>query len=500
MARNRRRGNRRNPSETEEPQSSSGAAFVGGLNRAGSVDDYMLGFANLTRSFEYNASRTSIGRRPPFFMRNCFPQISFYEGFSASAAPSDGVNTDLEAATDTDATVGAALYPVTPYAIEFEQVVWPVVQNILRGGLGQRTAVAFSDFVRYIAMTQKVYCHLRDAVTLNVLAFHYDWSKVFPFSDVVPKEIKGWARLLNCDDAGMAQYWYPLMQRLESRIMFPGWLHETRNALKPLLSVDLAPELWIPRFTFLTAFANIQTDCQDLLSYIEVELGDTEAVLKSFLPFSLAEMNPWQFDEPAADIMRWNGFVNEGITNYTTFGTGGVDSDSVLNFTGEVDDGTISPSATSLPVKWLCQTEAPVWAGLKYGGIFMTITNTTLDEHVQITPHQTANVGIVEDYEALGPNNMIRQFVGSGDIASRDLSWLRALRFAGARNDSIDGGYMLPGHILGSVEGEGVIRLVELQCLADFSFQALQQLNVVTLGRSLREVQRTLKQLIYSNA
>ena len=503
MARQRRRGNRRDNMERGEEASrpKSLANFVGNTNRVGSVDDYMLGFANLSRSFDYDTSRTRMGRRPPFFLRNCFPQIAFYEGFSASAAPSAGVNTDIGAAIDNTVTdIDSELYPVTPYAQQFESTVWPTIQNILRGGLGQRVAVSFSAFVRYIASTHVCYCSLRDAVTLNILAFHYDWSKVFPFSDVVPKEIQAWAGLLNCDDAGMARYWIPRMQRLEARIMFPGWMHETRQALKPLLSLEMAPELWIPRFTQRSEFSSIIEGIDNSLDYVEVELGDVEAVLKSFLPFPISQMDPWRFDEPAPDVMRWNGFINEGLANYTTFGTGSVDVDSNLRFNGTVVNGKITPADDGVDIKWLTQTEAPIWAALKYGGFFMDATNPTLTEHLQIGMHQTANVAIVSDTTATTIANMITAFSASLTIEGRDQAWFRNLRFAGARGEGIDDGYFMPGHILGTVEGEGLLRLVELQCLADFSFQALQRLSVITLGRSLREVQRTLLELIYNSA
>ena len=488
-------------SESTNPSSShlslSGPKFSGDRERAGSVDGYRLGFANVTRAFNYDASRSGLETRPPYFYRRVFPNVGFCEGWSEESLSDEP--TDYTAATDTSKTGTPALNPITPYAAEVADVVWPQVNNILRGGLGQRiTTVDLSNFVRYFAMTLDCYHYLREAIILNYLAYHYDWKNVFPFTSVVPKEILAHANLLNLDDPGLGKYYIPRMRRLEGRLMFPGILNESRRTLDPMMSLDLAGELWVPRRTLETEFDDLITAIDAYLDFLEVTLADEEAVLKSFLPFPISMQNPWLVSEPDVDGDRWTGgMVNASVANYTTFGDGTIPSDGSLRYVSTFDDDSERITTSSNAVSWLLMGSEPTWATVKHGGIITNKSGATY--HVQTTPHDWNNFGIVDGPEATTIATAVGTYDGTGDIADRDQAWFRQCRFAGALNDNVNEGYYVAGHIIGSFQGESISRLVELQALSDFSFEALQQLNAAVLGRSLREVQRTLAELVFGN-
>ena len=470
--------------------------FSGGGERAGSVDGYTLGFVNNTRSFEYNASRNNIDRRPPYFLRRTFPNCAFVEGWSEEELSDEP--DDVAAATDISKTSKPALNPITPYAREIADVVWPQINNILRGGLGQRiTTVDLSNFVRYFAMSLDCYHFLREAVILNYLAYHYDWSNIFPFTNVVPKEILAHANILNLDDPGLGKYWIPRMRRLEGRLMFPGILAESRRTLDPMISLDLASELWIPRRSLASDFDSLISTIDGYLDFIEVNLADEEAVLKTFLPFPLSMQSPWLVSSPGADGDRWNGLTNSGVINHTTFGDGSIPTDNAIRYVASFDDDTDRIIASSGIFNWLTMRGQPMWGSVKYGTIYATKSGATY--HALTTPHSWDNFGIVDGWDQTTIASMVQTFDGTGDIAARDQAWFRDCRWAGAANDDISYGYFINGHILGTITGDSIQRLSELQSLADFSFEALQQLNAAVLGRSLREVQRTLAELVFGN-
>ena len=493
------RRKRKNRSEQSGEVSTGGAQFTtpqfsGGANRMGSVDGFTLGFANLTRHFEYDVSRNNIATRPPFFIRRVAPMACFVQGWSASEL--DGDNTDLDETLDVSVTPNTALYPITRQAQVYADTVWPQIDNLLKGGLGQRiTTVSLSASVRYFAHVINTLSLLREAVMLNFLAYHFDWTKVYPYTNIVPKEILFWADALGLDDPGFGQFWIPRMRRLEGRILPPGLTMEVKDCLKPLTSISISPELWIPRVTMQTDLDTLLTDIDDSLNYIESDLDSVEAVLKSFLPFPVSTQMPWEMSDPVVDPLLWEGWINSGMTNYTTFGTGQPDTDSkiILKLTR---DGTVYGSESG-SCDWLTMHEYPLWAAVKHGSIFYGIGPDTW--HVIASKHEWNNCGVVTDISGTSISDMITVFDGTGDIRDRDLAWFRELRFAGARDHDVIAGYHVPGYIKGKITSDAHMRLSELDVLADWSFEALQQLNTAILGRSLREVQQTILALVYGN-
>ena len=172
--------------------------------------------------------------------------------------------------------------------------------------------------VRYLGMMMKAYRQIYFRIVLNHMAYRFDWRQTFPFTETVPRGIMSMAEYYWAQDTDIADKWMPLMQRLESYVMFPNIIQEMKRAMTPMPSVDLGPRLFIPIADDTPRTARPTTDpalsvVEAILDYIQVNMAKETAVIKSFIPFPLSSTNAWSFGGPSADIDRYMGLFNSGM-------------------------------------------------------------------------------------------------------------------------------------------------------------------------------------------
>jgi hypothetical protein len=177
--------------------------------------------------------------------RRLIPYAAFINGFSAT--DSTGSAQDVGAATDTTVTdPTTALYPVTTMANKFDEDVWPILSNLFSSGTGTRSTVTINEFVRYQAMLIDAYTRMFVPIMINHLTFHFDWSKVAPFTGSVPKWLYDVASNIDATDVGLAETYLPLLKRFENKIAFPHMIAEAKRMMTPMMSVDLHGRIQLP--------------------------------------------------------------------------------------------------------------------------------------------------------------------------------------------------------------------------------------------------------------
>ena len=280
----------------------------------------VLGFGNINRYFDLQDATNG----PNFILRRATPYANFILGYS------DGVISDQDtgAAINTGSSATAALNPILHMPTYFEADVWPILSNLFSSGTGQRYNVSISEFVRYQAMLLHAYTLMLDIIRINHLAYHFDWTKVYPFSDTVPVSLYDVATKLDATDVGIANLWLPLIKRFDNKIAFPRMIQEIKRMSDPLLSIDLNGRLkmvgqtnWYdPNIDISSYYDTIKAE----LDYIDVNLANASALITSFLPFPMSAAAPWSLSAtPRVDLDLDSGWWNSGTTVYSSFGDTG---------------------------------------------------------------------------------------------------------------------------------------------------------------------------------
>jgi hypothetical protein len=474
--------------KSDEPMSSTMRSQIGASlaeTVAGrTIPDHelnVLGFGNVTRFFDLDEPSNG----PSVVFRRIYPYAAFFQGFSAT--DSTGAAQDTGAATDTSVSdPTTALYPVTRMAWDFQTDVWPVLANLFASGTGSRSTVSINEFIRYQSMLILAYQYALTPIIVNHLAYHFDWSKVAPFSATVPRFIYDLASNLDASDVGLAETWLPVLRRFDNKIAFPHIVAEVKRMLTPMLSVDLNGRMHVPivydpaTATSATVIASIV----ELLDYLDVTLSQSAPVFASFLPFPISDMDPWGFAPvPVIDVDRDSGWFNSGVKSYTTFGD---TNDPAINTTTMCDE-----AETDTALFYTRHTQ-PIWAEIKMTTIFRLTDDVTDDEFQLITPHRYFAASLLDD--------SFDSFSYDGTqilAASVGFRYLEHVNCRYASTD-VDYGTQKPGLMGAELGYLPLIRIMRLETAYIWSLDVLKVITAQMAGASIRELRYAIKSAVYS--
>lgn len=451
----------------------------------GEIFETPLGVSNINRYF--TLSDRSNG--PTVIIRSCYTNTSYLGGFSSTE--SDGISVgDYGAAVDTTITpADAPLYAITDYAKMVQADVWPVLLNLFATGTGSRREISFSEFVRYTAMWLWSYRQLYFIVQLNTLAYHYDWTKVAPFSDVVPQQIYDLAAIFDATDVGLNNRWLPLMERLGTMVAFPNLIKDTQRMLTPMLSIDLNGRLLFPTpsgnpFADPDAADNIYNQVDEKLGYIETTNADAGAIMTTFLPFPAASMPLWQVSSvPVVDVPRETGWFNSGVRSISPFGDTGDPDETECLIYNKVEGAVFADPV----VPFFTRLAQPTWDEVAMTSIFELETRDLDDVYRQITPHGYANVIIADDAGGY--------IVYDGTAFANDSEESAYVNFVDSRfaEGDIPFGRQTPGFLGSGVPWSAAMRLLRQQMHSDFALSAIKAVLANATGGSLREIRQSIQ-------
>ena len=140
------------------------------------VDSMMLGVANVTRRFRLDENSTPTeNNMPTYIMNKISPMACFIQGW-ADSKTSDADGGFGDALSLDDSTVKDVLYPRTPYAEHWSEVIWPIVLNLFEAGVGSRYKVSQPEVIRYFAHACFAYAIAYSAVVNNMMTYRFDWT------------------------------------------------------------------------------------------------------------------------------------------------------------------------------------------------------------------------------------------------------------------------------------------------------------------------------------
>jgi hypothetical protein len=471
------------------PEKSVGLSTANNISAGAALPDQdatTLAVANINRFFD--ADDPSNGPSCIFRMVQPFSAIS--RGFTATSITDqdDGAATDVSVLDPT-----TALLPVTVAAQYLEDDVWPILQRLMESGTGSRATASFSEFVRYTSMVHVVYDHLRYILTINYLAFEYDWTKVFPYSGVVPQVIYDLAEDLDATDVGVASRWLPYIRRLEQLVMWPRIVDQIKRQMTPMMTSGPGGRMMIPtpRNNFLqgTDADDIEGRIAELLDYIKVNMHAFSALLTSFIPFNVGAMDPWSMaNVGAVDINRESGWWNSGVSTTSTFGDAG---DPTIKESTMVTTSSTS-DVTTLNALYHTNYPQPTWGEIKNASIFVLHDEAVDDTYALLTKHQIRKITIVDD-------NGTKLTYDGTDYPDTDGSNLfrydhfTASRYVSSNNGGITHGKLRSETIGAEIPFTPIKRLMRTEIRYDYNIELMTEIAQQMAGASLRELRSVIK-------
>lgn len=436
----------------------------------------VMGFGNITRRFDFDEPNNG----PSLVFRNIEPYAGFIRGFSNTSRAAGDDNAAIMVAADPK----AALIPITTMADSFVTDVWPVLENLFSSGTGLRYASTVNEMSRYIAHFMRAYQILLSPLIVNHLTYHMDWTKVAPYTGVVPHCLYQIATNLDATDIGIAERYLPIMRRMDNMIAFPRMVAEMKRMVLPMMSVDLHGRMQVPLYGdpgTIDADA-LETAALMSLDYIRSHLGDLTNLVATFLPFPFREMNPWAFPtEPIIDIDRDSGWYNSGVQSVDTFG----DTGDPLKRDHMVCDEA-DTNSTYLFTRH-CQ---PIWAEVKLASIW-SVTDQIDDEFQLETPHRYTNIFIIDD--------AFDQFSYTGGQVTNAAAGFRYIDYANCRfasDEGLDHGIQKPGTMGAEIHLANIRRLMQLETHWVFNLEALKLVTAVSAGAGLREIRQSIRDVV----
>ena len=441
-----------------------------------------LGLANVNRHF---APSTGLDDHadagPSIIVIEANPMAAFTSGWSEDGSVSDG-DTHSAAAIDTGKEE-VSMTPITYYANAFAEDIWPLVNSIFQSGLGARPVPDISQVVRYLTNLLLVYECTCNMLTFNKLAYHHDWRETFPFTPDTPKWLYDVCEQAELNDIDIARKLFPVMQRLESFPVFPLLFQHVRRVMTPTYTLDGMGRILLPKSTALTLYHEDPWSVDmmhERLDFIELHMSALYGMMRSFIPWTLSDIQPFQIPAVVEDPERVIGIHNSGFRGVSTYGdTGDPNLYDHLMFNKEGD------SITTL--SWHGISPQPMWSQMKWASIYeleiFPLDNTyslvTRDKYGhRLIP---TDAGQIVSYD----NN---------SWSPTDLKWHKFIQCRWwDRGDDANHGLLDPGLIGGRVNGEGILRCLYLQADRDFMLPEIKRIAQVATGSSLREIREVFR-------
>ena len=503
----RRRGKGRRPRgrPKEKESGDSGLRFTG-LPPVSAMDDVTLGVANLTRKY-VKSDALSL---PTIIYLKTSP----FEGFVGTFGATNNLETDRSGdTTDTSLGKDEVLYALSPQTKYFYEEVWSVINNLLQLGTGSRSPVSASAFVRYVSMWSVAYAAIYERLMINHITYHYDWTVVYPHSDVIPVSLYSRAETYLADDIEVIRTWRRRMKRLESLPMLPMIPLEIKRIMTPFLTATIHNRMMVPVMSttnwsetgdFPLTPAMQPSEVDRLLQYIEVTLGAELSTLKSFLPFPAAMQGIWDVGPIGLDLNRDTGVYNSPVVSFTTTGDSNDPSpDDTLQYWVP---GSSNPSGADEPtvINFLTRSVRPTFAEMRMSTIFKMNSNTVDDDYVLASFHKCDIRGFVDTVsEPEYPDNVLR--IGGYSAATINVPYSRwqefghsryAYRAALSSGDERRHGISQPGFNWAHVDAQSYEILLEQYLENLFSMAAIRIVNNEMQGGSIRTLRGELRMAI----
>ena len=460
----------------------------------------VVGVGNVNRRFDLDEPTNG----PSIMLRWVAPCAGINLGWSTDPDPS-GSKQDWDAAVDVtvDKPSDVPLYPITPYAAAFADDVWPIVRNLFTSGTGQRAQVSLGEFVRYQAMISEAYQMLCYPLMINHLCYHMDWSKVFPFTGVVPSWLFDYAMAMNAHDIGVASYWLPLMKRMDTKVLFPRIIAEVKRCYSVCQSVDLNGRIRISvpySINMNDDFNVIYKRVKELLDYVDgnADMARASSTVNTFLPFPMALAEPWKFPiDPVLDIHMETAVFNSGCYMADIFGDTrdpNFNNTLLVSTEGITGANPLVPKLTKKPAIWYSRTPQPTWAELRLASFYELIEYPISDDTYRLLSlHAWLTVAIVDDsFDVVswqGSN------VNPSTVGYRYTEYANC-RFA---NGDIEYGTMKPGLTGVELTNGPLLRLARMDTHYLYHLQTLKGISVSLTGASLRELRSSISGLVMSD-
>lgn len=495
-------------------------ALTVGVPPATSLMMVPLGIPNITRKFNLNyetvLDNVSIFNTPSYFIQNIKPQWTFIDGWVKQAAngglPSNPASslTALPAALDRDVdNIGDNLYAQTAYTEQFTQIVWPLMENLFESGVGSRYNTDINKVIKYFANVAHAYCLCYQAMVLNYLAYRFDWSVVTPFSSTVPPSIYQMVRDYDATDAGLAEYWFEIMQRIEMLTLPPALANNLQRALSPFVTMGIGRKLIIPNYAYTQsrpwdwkASSDAKPPFDEALAALEfidsAALEETSNLIRNFLPFPMGMTAPWKPDKfPLDDPHRAAGLENMGLKSIRTFST----NDTTA--WPQLDEGCQWRQAQNDAwgnLHYFSPVPGVTWGELQFAYSFAVSSATTIVNRTTklVTPNSYEGMIILaDDYKDTDNSTYLPIIAGDDftDVASRYYKTVPTRRWLGADDYDVDYGFMTPESVVVTVPYEGALRMNRLSAESDWVYDALRQITYLGYGNALREIRPVFDEL-----
>lgn len=468
----------------------------------GSYDDTPLGVSNVSR--EYVRSATRQVTSPQVIYVECLPYVGWTQGWNNADSLSSPPSTP--AALDVSADKDADLFPMTLTTRYWLNEIWPAINNILGAGVGERSPVSAAAAVRYFAMWLRAYQIVYVRLVANHLAYRMDWSQHFPFTAAPPASIFRYAQQLGAQDTDLASTWLPLRKRLERYVHFPGPINAIKRAYTPMLSMNMGAKIVVPMLRDFPSLSDVFKDRDLVEGYLDylAQMPEEVNTLFSFIPLPVSRMNIWDISPPVADVDRWTGMFNSGLS----FDRG----ESPFGDTGDPDprtqsmywvSGSATPAGVTEPtsLSFLSRQPLPLWREVKWSTIFKMIANIADDTFQLATLHGwgqrtfvddlnvATTIGADNDFNALVSVNKYSALLNSKYWASNNL-----------KNDATwEGGIEgVPdfGYLYADIASEPLERLVRLDVENEWEYPALRVITTAGIGSSLRSIRPIFEGII----
>ena len=170
-------------------------------------------------------------------------------------------------------------------------------------------------------------------------------------------------------------------------------------------------------------------------------------------------------------------------------------------------EGTATAGADGEPTFLLFFTRGaqPTWAELRWASVYRVFSNTADDTFDLASVHSTSKRILIDDQNSVrtvgnDPPSFANPFPGSPAIDRYSMFYnsrfaLAAELGSGQGITQGDFGTLEPGYLAAEVGAEAYLRMIRLQCEADFSFDVLRLMTTRMIGSSLREVRNTFLEL-----
>lgn len=288
-----------------------------------------------------------------------------------------------------------------------------------------------------------------------------------------------------CDDIGLATYWWPLIRRLDNKIIFPEMMNQAKRMMTPMWSAgSIHKRLLVPICAnpMITDGAATILVLKSQLDYAENECKKVASLLNTFLPFTMSRFNPWDdAGRPTIDIPRQAGWYNSSPMWTDTFGDTGDPQIGETLFFDEADGA---------PITWFAITAQPTWGTVKLASVFYRTDEIVDDEFYLMTPHQYGPIIIPDD-------NFLYTEFDANLRTNFSVDERRIIEYAHCRyaTREINYGVNHPGYLGAKVYEEPLRRLMRIETGEVFEINTLKLMAAHIAGSGLREIRQHVSTL-----